>query len=459
MKYLIAFIMLASVAAAQANVTRESITLQDRGSSDRSAVMDRTWWLKVLLRDADETVTGEWSFTEQIGAPAGLDLGAGKTLIYDAGDARFEFNDDVNIAGDVTANTFTGDGAGLTGVPLSGIARKIEDEDADTGVYAEAAADEDVVRVAAGGQEVATFAAALATVPKTLNLTAASALQVGGTQVLSSARALTNITNLDVSGTAKVGTAGTYSNARLRVAPGSMDAYPSLGTTRGGLTLGGSFGLDIGVRGTGNSWIQVHRFDGTPTAYNLILQPSGGNVGIGTETPTEMLDVNGDTRVKSGTLQVGSTSNAAYNRIGTGATNRGLNAATQLFVEGNVEVDGTLYADGESVLSGTVYLGGPSGSQYGRIFYSPTPGGLVLHSEADLTLFSSTGRVRVSGGSGSMDFNGLSLEFGGLGLTAVNPGLIDVSSVAYAVLFVDSTDGDLKVRFPNGTVKTIATND
>ena len=164
--------------------------------------------------------------------------------------------------------------------------------------------------------------------------------------------------------------------------------------------------------------------------------------------------------------------NAAYNRIGTGATSRGLAASTDLLIGGKLEVDGTLYADGTvevagtlyadgaSVLSGNVYLGGTSGPQYGRIWHSTAPDDeLVLHSEADLALLSQTRRVRVGDGSGDMDFEGFCLGFGGLGLHALDPGSRDVSSSNYAVLFVDSTDGDLKVRFPNGTLKTIATND
>ena len=282
-------------------------------------------------------------------------------------------------------------------------------------------------------------------------------LRVNGTQVLSNARALTNITSHHAN-TANVGAGATSSNARIGVNPGNLAAYPSLGTSGGGLTLGSNFGLDIGVRGNGNSWIQVHRFDGTPTAYNLILQPSGGNVGIGAETPTEKLDVNGDTRVRGGTLQVGNATNAAYNRIGTTASNWGLAAATDLLIGGKLEVDGTLYADGDSVLSGNVYLGGPSGSQYGRIFHITTPDALVLYSETDLALVSTTKRLQIGDETWFMDFNGLSINVGGLGLPVVDPGFVDVASYSQAVLFVDSNDGDLKVRFPNGTLKTIATD-
>lgn len=55
-----------------------------------------------------------------------------------------------------------------------------------------------------------------------------------------------------------------------------------------------TYGLLIGSYGSnGNTWMQVQRVDGTASAYNLLLQPSGGNVGIGTTTPIASLDIEG----------------------------------------------------------------------------------------------------------------------------------------------------------------------
>ncbi len=53
------------------------------------------------------------------------------------------------------------------------------------------------------------------------------------------------------------------------------------------------YGLDMWVQDNGSSIIQSHRFDGTAIAYSLCLNPLGGNVGIGTSSPTYKLDVNG----------------------------------------------------------------------------------------------------------------------------------------------------------------------
>jgi hypothetical protein len=67
-------------------------------------------------------------------------------------------------------------------------------------------------------------------------------------------------------------------------------------TTTGNFALtsygGNAYGLFAGVCNHGNAWLQAGRYD-TPTAYNLILQPSGGSVGIGTHNITNLLTVNG----------------------------------------------------------------------------------------------------------------------------------------------------------------------
>ena len=65
-------------------------------------------------------------------------------------------------------------------------------------------------------------------------------------------------------------------------------------TTTGNFALtsqdGNAYGLFAGVSGTGRAWLQVGRYDSN-TAYDLTLQAAGGNVGIGTLVPTNILDV------------------------------------------------------------------------------------------------------------------------------------------------------------------------
>jgi hypothetical protein len=92
----------------------------------------------------------------------------------------------------------------------------------------------------------------------------------------------------------------------------------TLGTASGMFSMRAStrsYGLFAGViYATGDAWMQVGRSDGTPTAYNLLLQPSGGNVGIGTSSPTTTLAV-------AGTL-------SATGKITTGVTGAGFPGST-----------------------------------------------------------------------------------------------------------------------------------
>jgi hypothetical protein len=60
--------------------------------------------------------------------------------------------------------------------------------------------------------------------------------------------------------------------------------------------------LDFGGEGptTGKQWIQVTDASNLALTYPLLLNPNGGNVGIGTTSPTEKLDVNGSIKSSSG---------------------------------------------------------------------------------------------------------------------------------------------------------------
>ena len=86
----------------------------------------------------------------------------------------------------------------------------------------------------------------------------------------------------------------------------------------------GIYGVLQGVLGNGSSYLQVQRVDGIPTAYQLLLQPNGGNVGIGTTSPTEKLEVNGNVKatgfkIASGTANQALTANGGVFDLNTKA--------------------------------------------------------------------------------------------------------------------------------------------
>ena len=74
---------------------------------------------------------------------------------------------------------------------------------------------------------------------------------------------------------------------------------PALGDDTANFRIGNitggniNYGTMFGTLGTGDGYIQQQRFDDNATAYDLLLQPNGGNVGIG-GTPSEKLHVYGD---------------------------------------------------------------------------------------------------------------------------------------------------------------------
>jgi hypothetical protein len=64
---------------------------------------------------------------------------------------------------------------------------------------------------------------------------------------------------------------------------GTVYSTPTLGTASGNAFFGeaAGYGTMFGTSGFGYGWIQQQRVDGTATAYDLLLQPVGGNVIVG----------------------------------------------------------------------------------------------------------------------------------------------------------------------------------
>ena len=58
-----------------------------------------------------------------------------------------------------------------------------------------------------------------------------------------------------------------------------------------------NYGTLFGTLNTGVGWVQQGRTDGTGTAYNLALQPSGGFVGIGVTAPNFTLHIDSNTSI------------------------------------------------------------------------------------------------------------------------------------------------------------------
>jgi hypothetical protein len=97
---------------------------------------------------------------------------------------------------------------------------------------------------------------------------------------------------IDTDGNLGIGATGP--KTRFQATGAALSPVPTLGTASGTMYISNSdvdYGMLAGVTGGGSAWIQVQRTDTTATAYDLLLQPSGGNVGIGTSSPTGKLHV------------------------------------------------------------------------------------------------------------------------------------------------------------------------
>jgi hypothetical protein len=90
---------------------------------------------------------------------------------------------------------------------------------------------------------------------------------------------------LDSSGNVGIGT--TSPRTLLHVTGLTADDDPALGSSAAPVFISNtanSYGLNIGVNNAGAGWLQAQS-NTASTAYNLLLNPLGGNVGIGTSLP------------------------------------------------------------------------------------------------------------------------------------------------------------------------------
>lgn len=112
---------------------------------------------------------------------------------------------------------------------------------------------------------------------------------------------------LSVSSSGNIGIGTTSQNNRLQSTYAVPASVPSAGAGGHGLAVGSfGFGLATGALNSGDGYLQVTRWDAVAANYNLLLQPNGGNVGIGTSAPGGRLEVlNNGTALRLNTTFVG----------------------------------------------------------------------------------------------------------------------------------------------------------
>lgn len=122
----------------------------------------------------------------------------------------------------------------------------------------------------------------------------------------------------------------------------NLDGYKSTGTVSQISDLGdkglvvsvddkrNNYGMAFWIEGNCKGYIQQQAF-GSSTTYSLCIQPFGGNVGIGTTSPTERLDVSGNIKA-SGNIN---------------ATSITINGVTITASNGSITVNGNVLATGD----------------------------------------------------------------------------------------------------------------
>jgi hypothetical protein len=129
----------------------------------------------------------------------------------------------------------------------------------------------------------------------------------------------------------------TVSRTKLTVSTVEISS-PSLGTADGAAFFGNgtaAYGTMFGTSGTGDGWIQQQRVDGTAAAYNLLLNPSGGNVLVGI---TSSGGAGGISLYPNGS---GSSGQVAIAKVADGVTNNAMAFIASGSVIGTIAISNT----------------------------------------------------------------------------------------------------------------------
>ena len=133
--------------------------------------------------------------------------------------------------------------------------------------------------------------------------------------------------DFSVNASGNVGIGAITPDVRLHI--NGANAYPATsGTTPTGFialrnTAGATHGAYIGVANAApwGTWIQAQDKNNLGTSYPILLNPNGGNVGIGTINTTTKLDVRGDTQTYGLRLLTDTTNQTDTGNIASSATN------------------------------------------------------------------------------------------------------------------------------------------
>jgi len=185
-------------------------------------------------------------------------------------------------------------------------------------------------------------------------------------------------------------------NGQANVAAGAFvgNAYATLGGASGNY-------LAFGQQTSSAQWIQSgYSSAGAPVYYSILLNPLGGNIGIGNNAPVDRLSVNGTTYLGGNTTVTGNTTvvnvystgtiNAAAHTVGTSF----ISNTTQLTIATPVSANGGVGTAGQVLTSN-----GATGSPYWAT--SSGGGGFTNGQSISVSNLAITGALTASGGVGT----------------------------------------------------------
>jgi hypothetical protein len=145
-----------------------------------------------------------------------------------------------------------------------------------------------------------------------INFNTAAAGSTGSTaNTLATAMTISNAGDVGIGTTATgEGTLTVYS-----ATTGTPATTGSTDTSTANRVRGGTTALDTGVYAAGQTWIQSRAYNNYATNYDLVLQPNGGNVGIGTASPGVKFEVAGNMKATASSFPsifVNSTASGSY---------------------------------------------------------------------------------------------------------------------------------------------------
>jgi hypothetical protein len=343
------------------------------------------------------------------GTSVGLNVGAGKTLA---------------VGGTLTMSALTAS----TALALNASKQAVSVTNTGTGNNV----------LSASPTLTGTIDAAAQTLSGNLTLNGGTA---NGVLYLNGSKVATSGTALVFDGT-NLGIGTTSPNNKLQSAYTVPGSVPAAGAGGHGVTVGSSgFGLAGGALTSGNAYLQATRWDSTATNYDMILQPNGGNLGIGTSSPGERLDVvGGALGVGNGTIKT-VVSYATEGIVGT-ISNHALllfanNAERARITSGGVLCVGTTAtnnADCVSLSSSTI-----GSTNVGLLTVKSQKSGDEADCIASFIKFSSTnttsqvfirfGIDQYNAGSGQINANGSSqAAFGSFSDRRLKDNIVDLAS-------------------------------